>query len=108
MTPYIQIKYTVDTILGNIAPSLVPSSACQRRAFFYVAQRHPPLAIISFQVILDLLSQVPERRLESAAYQGKREEGPTPVPPSDIDLTVTLFVPAQKPGQNFLLPTTQT
>ena len=81
MSPHTDKVCTVDTILGDIAPSLVPSSACQRRSFFYIAQRHSPLTIISFQVILDLLSQVPERRLESAAYQGKREAGPTPVPP---------------------------
>ena len=81
MSPHIDIVHTVDTILGDIAPSLVPSSACQRRAFFYIAQRHSPLAVISFQVILDLLSQVPGDSLESAAYQGKREVGPTPVPP---------------------------
>ena len=80
MSPHIDIVHTVDTILGDIAPSLVPSSACQRRAFFYIAQRHSPLAVISFQVILDLLSQVPGDSLESAAYQGKREVGPTPVP----------------------------
>ena len=31
-----------------------------------------------------------------------------PCSPSDIDLIMTPFALVQKPGQNFLLPTTQT
>ncbi len=70
MSPHIDTVHTVDTILGDIAPSLVPSSACQRRAFCYLAQRLSPLESYFTPSYPRSNVACPRRKtnLESAAY----------------------------------------
>ena len=79
---------TVDTTLKDISPSLVPSSAGQRRTSFYITQLLSLLDIISssyhWSVVL------------------KKKGGALPCSPSDNDLIVSPFAPAQKPGPHSL------
>ena len=65
---------TVNTTLKDISPSLVPSSACQRRTFSYITQ------------LLSLLGVISSNYHWSVVKKG----GPAPVPP-DNDLISVIF-----------------
>ena len=105
--PWLTYLYTVATMMGHghnehntnnrirysghypkdISPSLVPSSACQRRAFSYITQPLSLLTVIS-----------PNYHWSIVQILKKKLRGAHPCSPPDNDLIVSPFASVQKPG----------